>query len=91
MEQFRKAHTFIQMYKNGQNPLTSNRQIWHTNMRTLYIENILKSPRYCARIYRGIMNKAAVKGHEQSQLVHWTQSKEMKTNANQSLIEFVSD
>lgn len=45
---------------------TSSRQTWHPNVRRLYIENILKSPRHWAIIYRGIKNTAAIKSHGHS-------------------------
>lgn len=38
-------------------------------MKRLYIENILKSPHYCAIIYGGIKNRAAIKGHGQSIII----------------------
>lgn len=87
----RHIHTLIHtMYKIDKTRISS-RQIWHTIIR-LYTENIHKSPHYCAITYRGIKNRAAIKGHEQSVAISTLDtSKDVVKYWNQNRCKLVFD
>ena len=82
----RHVHTiFNTMYKMD----SSSRQIWHTNIKDYTLKTFIKSPHYCAIIYRGIKNRAAMKGDGQSIKIS-TQRCSKVLKSNQELIESVS-
>lgn len=60
---------------------TRSRQIWHTNIKDYTLKTFIKSPHYCAIIYRGIKNRAAMKGDGQSITISTQRcSKVLKSN-----------